>query len=114
MKQLIIHRRVLLVLFLIMLLTLERRGFALSFSARTLSSLLSIQTDLSCYLYTLVKTYPHDTRAFSQGLLFHEGALYESTGLYGHSSLRKIDLNTGKILKIAPLSSPYFGEGLTL
>jgi glutaminyl-peptide cyclotransferase len=62
--------------------------------------------------FTVVKTYPHDTNAFTEGLLFLDGALYESTGNYGQSSLRKVDLKTGAILQRTNLPSRYFGEGL--
>lgn len=64
------------------------------------------------YTYRVVKAYPHDPAAFTQGLLFHGGVLYESTGMYGHSSLRKIDLATGKVLKIRRLPDMCFGEGI--
>lgn len=64
------------------------------------------------YTYRVVKAYPHDQAAFTQGLLFYGGALYESTGKYGHSSLRKVDLATGKALNIRPLPNRYFGEGI--
>lgn len=66
------------------------------------------------YTYRLVKTYPHDPTAFTQGLIYHQGFLYESTGLYGHSSLRKVELKTGKVLQNYQLQSDYFGEGITL
>lgn len=65
------------------------------------------------YTYRVVHTYPHDTRAFTQGLIYLNGHLYESTGLNGRSSLREEDLDTGRILKFQPVSSRYFGEGLT-
>ena len=57
---------------------------------------------------------PHDEYAFTQGLLFHEGYLYESTGLYGHSSLRRLDPKTGEVLQQVNLPSTYFAEGVTL
>jgi len=57
---------------------------------------------------------PHDKLAFTEGLLLHAGALYESTGYYGQSTLRKVDLQTGKVLQQVPLQSIYFGEGLAL
>jgi glutaminyl-peptide cyclotransferase len=63
---------------------------------------------------TIVKTYPHDPEAFTQGLVFFDGFLYESTGLYGKSSLRKVDLETGAVLKIQGLAKDVFGEGLAL
>ena len=62
----------------------------------------------------VVKTYPHDPDAFTQGLEYHEGFLYESTGQTGHSSLRKVDLETGRVLQKVDLSKDYFGEGLTI
>lgn len=62
-----------------------------------------------------VKTvYPHDKGAYTQGLLWHDGALYESTGVEGQSSLRKVDLTTGKVLQNLDLPRHYFGEGLAL
>lgn len=63
--------------------------------------------------YRILKTYPHDPAAFTQGLIFEAGHLYESTGLYGHSSLREVDLQTGRVLREYDLPGQYFGEGLT-
>ena len=63
--------------------------------------------------FEIVNTYPHDPEAFTQGLLFLDGYLYESTGLRGRSSVRKVELETGKIIQIHKLDSKYFGEGLT-
>ncbi len=62
----------------------------------------------------VVEAYPHDPEAFTQGLLLHQGALYESTGLYGHSSLRQVELTTGKVLRRVDLPAELFGEGLAL
>jgi len=64
--------------------------------------------------YEVVNTYPHDPAAFTQGLVYHDGYLYESTGLYGQSSLRKVALETGVVLQQADLPPNYFGEGLAL
>lgn len=64
--------------------------------------------------YEVVQTYPHDQNAFTQGLIFDQGELYESTGLEGKSSVRKVDLETGKVLQISKLDDRYFGEGMTL
>jgi glutamine cyclotransferase len=61
----------------------------------------------------VIKTYPHDKGAFTQGLEYVNGFLYEGTGNYGESSLRKVDLETGEILKYRNLSSDLFGEGIT-
>jgi glutamine cyclotransferase len=66
------------------------------------------------YTYKIVNTYPHDQGAFTQGLAFENGVLYEGTGLYGKSSLRKVDLETGNVLQTYALPSRYFGEGITV
>jgi glutamine cyclotransferase len=66
------------------------------------------------YGYEIVNTYPHDPEAFSQGLVFEEGGLYESTGRYGRSSLRRVDLESGKVLKKFSLNEKYFGEGIAI
>lgn len=65
------------------------------------------------YTYSVVKAYPHDTSAYTEGLVFSNGSLYESTGEYGTSSLRRVDLETGIVLQEYNLSSDYFAEGLT-
>jgi len=64
--------------------------------------------------YRVVNVYPHDREAFTQGLLFYSGFLYESTGLYGRSSLRKVELTTGKVLQRVNISDRFFAEGLAL
>ena len=64
------------------------------------------------YGYTVVKTYPHDPDAFTEGLFYLKGDLYESTGLEGKSFIRKVRLADGKVLQQRPLSSKYFGEGI--
>ncbi|MDA4112733.1 MAG: glutaminyl-peptide cyclotransferase [Thaumarchaeota archaeon] len=66
------------------------------------------------YTYKVINVYPHDTNAFTEGLVYYNGFLYESTGLYGNSSLRRVDLDTGQVLQIHNLSSRYFGEGITI
>jgi len=63
--------------------------------------------------YQIVRTYPHDPQAFTQGLIYVDGHLYESTGLRGKSSLRLVDLETGQVLQRHDLPATYFGEGLT-
>jgi glutamine cyclotransferase len=65
------------------------------------------------YTYHIVKTYPHDTAAFTEGLVFSNGSLYESTGEYGYSSLRRVNLENGTVQQEFLLPSQYFGEGLT-
>ena len=63
------------------------------------------------YKYTVQKKYPHDPHAFTQGLIYLGGFLYEGTGLEGASTLRKVDLETGYVLQHISLS--FFGEGIT-
>lgn len=65
------------------------------------------------YRYRVKKTYPHDKGAYTQGLEYENGFLYEGTGNYGESSLRKVELSSGEILKYRNLSSDLFGEGIT-
>lgn len=62
----------------------------------------------------VINIFPHDIDSFTQGLVYHKGYLYESTGLNGKSTLRKVDLKTGKIIKIIKLAHEYFGEGITI
>lgn len=68
--------------------------------------------DAPVYSFEVVATYPHDTKAFTQGLFYQDGVLYESTGQYGESSLRRVDLETGEVLARADLEARYFGEGI--
>jgi glutaminyl-peptide cyclotransferase len=65
------------------------------------------------YGYEVVREYPHDPEAFTQGLIFRDGFLYESTGLTGRSSLRKVRLETGEVLQRQDVDAAYFAEGLT-
>jgi len=94
------------------------------------SILLAVASDFSCsntpespvpsnsdaiiYTYNIVNTYPHDRTAFTQGLVFEDDVLYEGTGQYEHSTLRKVELETGDILQIRELSDEFFGEGITI
>jgi glutamine cyclotransferase len=66
------------------------------------------------YTARVLHVFPHDPAAFTQGLEYHDGFLYEGTGLEGHSTLRKVDLESGKVLQETRLSSEYFGEGITV
>ena len=63
------------------------------------------------YGVKVVAQYPHDVKAYTQGLFFHDGELYESTGLTGHTTFRKVDLQTGKVLRKLDFAHKYFGEG---
>lgn len=65
------------------------------------------------YGYEIARSYPHDPDAFTQGLFFRDGALYESTGLEGRSTIRKVRLQDGKVLQTASLPGRQFGEGST-
>ncbi|MCX7926351.1 MAG: glutaminyl-peptide cyclotransferase [Fimbriimonadales bacterium] len=72
------------------------------------------EPEIPVYRYRIVNTFPHDNNAFTQGLEFHNGYLYESTGLNGQSSLRKVELRTGRVLQIHRLAREYFAEGITI
>jgi glutamine cyclotransferase len=65
------------------------------------------------YGYRVVHSYPHDPAAFTQGLLVRNGFFYEGTGMNGQSGVRKVKIETGEVLQAQPLSSEYFGEGIT-
>jgi len=64
--------------------------------------------------YQIIKTYPHDSAAFTQGLVYDKGMLYEGTGEFGQSSLRRVDLETGRVLKQKSLAGTLFGEGVAV
>jgi glutamine cyclotransferase len=71
------------------------------------------QDTVAVYDYAVVNVYPHDPKAFTQGLIFRDGFLYESTGLNGRSTLRKVRLKTGEVVKKRTIDAKYFAEGLT-
>jgi len=64
--------------------------------------------------YEVVNSYPHDPTSFTQGLVWHDGGFYESTGQYGQSKLRRLEFPSGRIVKEINLSPELFGEGLAL
>jgi glutamine cyclotransferase len=68
----------------------------------------------AAYTYEIKNVYPHDRAAFTQGLIYKDGVLWEGTGQYGASSLRKVDLKTGKVLKMISVPREFFGEGITV
>lgn len=74
----------------------------------------SAQAQLPIYDYKVVNTYPHNVRSFTQGLLIHEGAMYEGTGLYGQSALLQTNLEDGSIIRSRELNARYFGEGIAV
>lgn len=82
----------------------------------SLSKPITVYNDVipSYYSYEVINTYPHDITSYTQGLEFHNGELYESTGQLKESKLRKVDFETGEILKNINLEDRYFGEGLTI
>ena len=66
------------------------------------------------YKYKIINSYPHDKKAYTQGLEYYNGFLYETTGRRGESSLRKVEIKTGKVLQKIDLDKEYFGEGMTI
>jgi glutamine cyclotransferase len=75
---------------------------------------LGVLSQSSAVKVQVLQTYPHDAGAFTQGLLLHDGTLYESTGLVGRSSLRQVELKTGRVLRKIDVPPPIFAEGLAL
>lgn len=92
----------------------QRHGAALLLSLLWLALPAFAADQLPVHGYEVVATFPHDPNAFTQGLVFHDGALYEGTGRNGESSLRQVDLASGEVLKRQNLNSRYFGEGITI
>ncbi len=66
------------------------------------------------YIAEVLQSWPHDTEAYTQGLLFDNGKLFESTGLVGKSSIREVDLVSGRVLRRKDVPEPYFGEGIVI
>ncbi len=66
------------------------------------------------YSFKIVRTYPHDPSAFTQGLVYHDGFFYEGTGLNGRSQLRKVRMETGAVVQHVDLPGEYFGEGIAI
>lgn len=81
-------------------------------ASQNITILSSIKPKL--YTYKILETYPHDIKSYTQGLEFENDTLYESTGQYKESTLRKTDYKTGEVFKMVKLADPYFGEGLTI
>ncbi len=73
-----------------------------------------VDNEVFSYEYTVVYQYPHDITAFTEGLVYENGFLYESTGLYGNSTLRKVELQTGETRQLYSMSPDLFGEGITM
>jgi len=87
--------------------------FSMTLDAQSSQPPASVPAPAECRWTEHAKT-PHDPKAFTQGLQWHGGFLYEGTGLYGESTLRKVDASTGKVLKQHSLDRKYFGEGITV
>ncbi len=75
---------------------------------------MTVAPRIPTYTYEVINAYPHDAAAFTQGLVFYQGVLYESTGLNGSSSLRRVELETGKVLMKIEVPARFFAEGLAL
>jgi glutaminyl-peptide cyclotransferase len=97
------------------------RRLALAFLLAVLGQLLLAQSAQQNparhppeYTFQIVHVFPHDANAFTQGLAYHDGFLYEGTGLHGQSSLRKVRLETGEVIQKVDLAPQFFGEGITL
>ncbi|MCX7547713.1 glutaminyl-peptide cyclotransferase [Xanthomarina sp. F1114] len=95
---------------------LVEASFNLGGTTETISQKITILNNKTpkVYSYKIINEYPHDITSYTQGLEFYKGELYESTGQYGESKLRKVDYKTGKVLKNIDLADAYFGEGLTI
>ena len=76
--------------------------------------LTEVETSPHLYGYEVVNTYPHDVNAFTQGIVFDGDKLYESTGIKGRSTLREVDLETGKVVRSHSIPNKYFGEGIAV
>jgi glutaminyl-peptide cyclotransferase len=85
---------------------------AILFVCWALAAPMSVRATVPVYDYEVVHVYPHDPEAFTEGLFYLNGFLYESTGLEGHSSIRKVRLQTGEVLERHDIPGPYFGEGI--
>ncbi|HZP00084.1 MAG TPA: glutaminyl-peptide cyclotransferase [Terriglobia bacterium] len=93
---------------------MPRAAWLIAFlTAMTVPKMASAQISAPADTYQVVHSYPHDPKAFTQGLIFVDGHLYESDGLTGRSSLRMLDLATGNVLQKHDLPGDVFGEGLT-
>lgn len=88
-----------------------RMKHIISICVCVLCSILSCSAKVERYKIEVVKAYPHDTGSYTQGLFWHDGSLYESTGLNGKSTFRKVELQSGKALTKLPFNRKYFVEG---
>jgi glutamine cyclotransferase len=98
-------------------MTMQRSGFVEAVLGPVLAGLalcasMAVQAAIPVYGYAVKHAYPHDAQAFTEGLFYRDGILYESTGLNGHSSIRKVALESGKVLQKRDIPAQYFGEGI--
>lgn len=98
----------------------QEMGWKLAFGMMAVSIIVMVgceafgQSPPPIWKFKVVATFPHDSQAYTQGLVFEGGFLYEGTGHYGKSSLRQVELESGRVLKSLPLDAQYFGEGITI
>lgn len=92
-----------------LLLTLLFSGLIIGLFAQSAPTFSSEQIE-----FEVLRTFPHDNTAFTQGLIYHNNILYEGTGQRGASSLRKVNLENGVVLQMHPLEDQFFGEGVTI
>ncbi|WP_426109957.1 glutaminyl-peptide cyclotransferase [Massilia sp. PWRC2] len=87
---------------------------ALTMSAVSMTFAASAHAAIPVYAFMVKHSYPHDSKAFTQGLLIKDGALFESTGMKGASSIRRVQLETGRVLQKKDIDADYFGEGIAV
>lgn len=88
------------------------KKFAASLLVCILCGWSAAQAAIPVYRFVVKNSYPHDTKAFTEGLFFKDGFMYESTGMKGHSSVRKVELATGKVVQQKDIPAEFFGEGI--
>lgn len=99
----------------LMLLVLLAAALAMSIaSAERLDADSFASSPIKTYGYRIINSYPHDPSAFTQGLVYDNGVFYEGTGLYGQSSLRRVDIQSGRVMDMARLEDEFFAEGITI
>lgn len=103
-----------LVLLLAFLPGCDRRSAGSVAAPGAAETTATVAKDFPLYTYEVVNVWPHDRTAFTEGLVYLQGILLESTGLNGRSTLRKVELQTGRVIEQVTLSSRYFGEGMTV
>jgi len=94
-------------------LTLQRAALTTIATLALACCATMAQAAIPTYGFKVLKTYPHDTTAFTEGLFIRDGFLYESTGMKGQSTIRRLDLASGKVLAGVEVPPQYFGEGIT-